>query len=84
MNIMTMLYLFLLLFASQLFLVTPSVIREEQVENKEEQVLTEVNKTALENTNRNTPSFLLPMKHNIVKERKGHEQAKCKFNNCLL
>ncbi|KAL9979112.1 hypothetical protein ACROYT_G016724 [Oculina patagonica] len=34
---MTMLYLFLSLFASQLFFATPSVIREEQAEDGEEQ-----------------------------------------------
>ena len=42
---MMMLYLFLLLFASQLLLVAPYVIEKEQVQNREEPPSLEVNKT---------------------------------------
>ena len=42
---MTIICLFFLLFTSQLFLVTPLVIREEQVQNKEEPLSSEVKKT---------------------------------------
>ena len=47
-NIMTMLYLFLSLFASQLFLVTPCAIKVEQVEHGEEPPSLEVNTTTSE------------------------------------
>ncbi|KAL9979117.1 hypothetical protein ACROYT_G016730 [Oculina patagonica] len=70
-----MLFLFLSLLASQLFLVTPSVIREEQVENKEEPLSLKVDKTESESTDGNTPQFLLPIKREIMKERKCH--GKC-------
>ncbi|XP_078355688.1 bone morphogenetic protein 7-like [Oculina patagonica] len=70
-----MLFLFLSLLASQLFLVTPSVIREEQVENKEEPRSSEVDRTESESTDRDTPPFLRPIKPEIIKERKCH--GKC-------
>ena len=48
MNIMTMLYLFISLFASQLLLATPCVIEKEQVENRQEPPSLELNKTIIE------------------------------------
>ena len=47
-NIMTMLYLFISLFASQLLLATSCVIEKEQVENSEEPPSLELNKTISE------------------------------------
>ena len=48
MNIMTMLYLFLSVFASQLLLVTPCVIEKEQVENREDPPTLKVKNTTSE------------------------------------
>ena len=48
MNIMTMLYLFSSLFASQLLLVAPCAIEKEQIENREKPQSLEVSKTTSE------------------------------------
>ena len=86
---MKILYLFLSLFASQLFLATPSVIIEEQVGNRAKRPVSEVNKTESESTNRDTPPFLLTNKHDIMRGIKGHVkgpllQAECKFPICFV
>ncbi|KAL9979116.1 hypothetical protein ACROYT_G016728 [Oculina patagonica] len=72
---MTRLYLFLSLLALQLFLATPSVIREEQVENRDEPRSSEANKTELESTDRDIPLFLRPSKQDIMKERQCHGKS---------
>ena len=90
---MTMLYLLLSLLASQLFLVSPSVIGKEQVENREEPSPSSVvNRTASESDGPNTPPYLLKIYQNAI--IKGHKvrgeapslqsfQAKCKLNNFI-
>ena len=64
------------------------MIREEQTGNREEPPVSDVNKTELESTDRDTPPFLLTTKHNIMRGIKGHGigsllQAKCKFTICI-
>lgn len=54
-NIMTMLYLFLSLFASQLFLVTSCAIKIEQVKNREEPPSLEAKKAISESSDPKTP-----------------------------
>ena len=58
-NIMTMLYLLLSLFASQLFFANPSVIEEEHAENREAPPPSELNKPASESPDLKTPPFLI-------------------------
>ncbi|KAL9979115.1 hypothetical protein ACROYT_G016727 [Oculina patagonica] len=68
---MTMLYLFLSLFASQLFFVTPLVIGKEQAENGEEPSPFELNKTLSESTDPKTP----PMFRHGMKEQEAPAKA---------
>ena len=75
-NIMTMLYLFLTLFASQLFFVTASVIPREVLEDREETKPCKENRTVLEPTNRNTPKT--PGVHGDIPP----EKAEPEVNNC--
>ena len=73
-NIMTMLYLFLSLFASQLFLVTPCVVAKEQVENREEPPSLEVKKTMPESPDPKMSD--VPWAYSPL-ENTGHENDTC-------
>ncbi|KAJ7380990.1 hypothetical protein OS493_004584 [Desmophyllum pertusum] len=74
---MTMLYLLLSLLASQLFLVSPSLIGKEQVENRQEPSPSSVvNRTASESDGPKTPPYLLKIYQNvIIKGHKAHGEA---------
>lgn len=85
-NIMTMLYLFLSIFALQLFFATPLVIGKEQAENREEPPSSELNKTLSESTDPKTPPFVI-MKDQEAPGKAStfqHFQAKCKLNNFII
>ncbi len=73
---MTKLYLFLSLFALQLFLVTPSVIGKYNAENSEELLSLEVNKTVPESTDPKTPPFLI-MNDKDPGEASSFQHLKC-------
>ena len=75
-NIMMILCLFLSLFASQLFLVTPCAIKTEQVESREEPLSLEVNKTTSESPNLETAEA--PWAYGIsTQENTEHENDTC-------
>ena len=75
MNIMTMLYLFLSLFASQLLLVAPCgpAIKTEQVENREEPPTLEVNKTISESIDPKTPEA--PWRYGDIPPEKAEDEV---------
>lgn len=75
-NIMMILCLFLSLFASQLFLVTPCAIKTEQVESREEPLSLEVNKTTSQSPNLETAEA--PWAYGIsTQENTEHENDTC-------
>ena len=85
-NTMKMLYLFLSLFASQLLLASPLMIKKEQVENRVEILSSEINKTASESSDPKAHPFLIMERQKAPSEASslGHNQAKCKRDNFIV